>query len=90
MILKKAISKEDYLCSIYASELDYINQVMSFQNFHYINNGEIVILLDRDFPGFDSLTETKIKELISIYENEGWKIRKETIKDRAEYLIILS
>ncbi len=90
MTFKKPLSKENYLCSIYSTELEYINQIMRFQDYHFINNGEIVLLLDRDFPGFEFLNEKKIEEIISIYENVGWKIRKETVKDRAEFLIVLS
>ena len=90
MLLNKAISKEEFLYSLYSAELKYINQLINFQDFHYANNGEIVVLFDQDFPGFDSLDDRKIAEIISIYENVGWKINKKVIDERAERLIVFS
>jgi hypothetical protein len=86
----KPLSRENYLCSMYAVELEYINKIMLFQDHHYEDNGEIVILLDHDFPNFKTLNEKKIVEIISLYENKGWKIRKEVVTDRKEYLLVIS
>lgn len=86
----KPLSRESYLCSMYSVELEYINKIMLFQDYHYESNGEIVILLDHDFPNFKTLDEKKMSELIFLYENKGWKIRKEKVQDRMEYLLVLS
>jgi hypothetical protein len=86
----KPLSRESYLSSMYSLELEYINKIMLFQDYHYESNGEIVILLDHDFPNFKTLDEKKMNELIYLYENKGWKIRKEKVKDRKEYLLVLS
>jgi hypothetical protein len=90
MIKNKPLSRERYLCSMYALELTYINKIISFQDYHFESNGEIVILLDRDFPNFNTFDEKKMKEIIFLYEKKGWTVRKETVKDRKEILLILS
>ena len=90
MNTNKPLSRESYLSIMYSSELEYINKIILFQDYHYENNGEIVILLDHDFPNFKTLDEKKMMELIFLYENRGWKIRKEKVKDRKEYLLVFS
>ncbi len=90
MNTNKPLSRENYLYSMYAVELEYINKIMLFQDNHYETNGEIVILVDSDFPNFKNLDERRIIEIVTLYENKGWKIRKEAVKDRKEYLLVLS
>ncbi len=75
---------------MYSAELEYINKIILFQEHHYVSNGEIVVLLDQGFPNFKMLEEKKVDELIVLYEENGWGIRKEKIKDRSEYLLIFS
>ena len=90
MIKNKPLSRQRYLSGMYAQELAYINKIISFQDYHYESNGEIVILIDRDFPNFKNFDEKKMKEIIFLYEKKGWTVRKETVEGRKEFLLILS
>lgn len=82
--------KENYLSRMYKSELEYINKIMLFQDYIYLHCGEIVLLIDDDFPDFRKLNEKKLMEIIFLYEQAGWKIRKERLKDRREFLLVFS
>ncbi len=85
----KAISRENYLCSLYPEELEYINKIMEIQHYYYLSLRKIVVLIDRDFPNFKTLTDKKMGDIISIYEKAGWKIDLKEIKLKTEQLLIL-
>ncbi|HSZ24595.1 MAG TPA: hypothetical protein VK766_02695 [Cytophagaceae bacterium] len=90
MLLKKEpLSKNNYLFNLYADELVYINSIMSVQDHHFLRNEEIVVLIDSDFPHFNTLNELKMEHIISIYKSVGWSIRIEKVEERKEYLMIL-
>ncbi len=84
------LSKTAYLSSQYRNELDFINKVILFQEYYYQHNGEIVLLIDEDFPGFQVLSDQKIQDMIYLYEHSGWKIRLESLTNRKECLLIFS
>ena len=89
MVSTKPISKNSYLCDLYAEELEYINKIMEVQDYYYVSLGKIVVLIDHDFPNFKTLNEKKINELIFIYEKAGWKIHIKEMKAKKEQLFIL-
>ncbi|HVD99162.1 MAG TPA: hypothetical protein VNB90_13220 [Cytophagaceae bacterium] len=84
------LSKASYLGNLYKEALEYINKIMLCQGQHYCHNGEMVILIDEDFPDFKQLDEKKLKEIIFLYERNGWKIRLEQLNSRKECLLIFS
>lgn len=86
----KPLTKHGYLSRMYSQELDYINKIILFQDFNFVDHGEIVVLLDKDFPNFMKLSEKKVKEIIFLYESSGWRIRLEKIKERMECLLIFT
>lgn len=75
---------------MYSKELDYINKIILFQDFHFEDHSGIVILLDKDFPNFMNLNDKKVQDIIFLYETSGWKIRLEKLKERMECLLIFS
>ncbi len=87
---EEPIKKEIYLSRLYRNELAYINRIMLYQDYNYGSNGELVILVDDDFPDFSTLNEKKIGELIFLYEHSGWKIRKEELNGTKEFLLVFS
>ncbi len=89
-MLKKPLSRENYLCGLYSDEVEYINKIMEFQDYYYISLGKIVVLIDFDFPNFKTLNDKKMTEIISMYEKAGWKIHIEKINVKREQLLILS
>jgi hypothetical protein len=87
---EKPLCKENYLSRMYKAELEYINKIILFQDYHYTSCGEVILLIDDDFPEFRILTDKKIGEIIYLYEQSGWKIRKERLNDRKEFLLVFS